>query len=126
MMFFCFSSKTTTTTTTTMTRLINDENNNFPCTNCEYPNPKNERMRIGSNISSNDDEEEEEDFRCSSCSSDNETELIAIDTRKLWHDLAHLIKCIYRETNREFAGNHPFEQNSSFHQRISSRESFHE
>jgi hypothetical protein len=38
------------------------------------------------------------------CSSDNDSEFIPIDTRKLWHDLAHIIKCIYRETNREFTG----------------------
>ncbi len=37
-------------------------------------------------------------------SSVNDSELISLDTRKLWHDIAHIIKCIYRETNREFAG----------------------
>lgn len=29
----------------TTARLINDENNNFPCTNCEYPNPLAEKVR---------------------------------------------------------------------------------
>ena len=38
------------------------------------------------------------------CSSDNDSEFIPLDTRKLWQDLAHIIKCIYRETNREFTG----------------------
>jgi len=37
-------------------------------------------------------------------SSVNDSELISLDTKKLWHDIAHIIKCIYRETNREFAG----------------------
>lgn len=46
----------------------------------------------------------EEEYYCSSCSSDNESELISVDTRKLWHDIARIIKCIYRETNRDFAG----------------------
>ncbi len=41
---------------------------------------------------------------CSSCSSMNDSELISLDTRKLWHDIAHIIKCVYRETNREFTG----------------------
>lgn len=46
----------------------------------------------------------DEEYWCSSCSSNNDSELISVDTRKLWHDIAHVIKCIYRETNREFAG----------------------
>jgi len=101
--------------------LINDENNNFQnssCTNCEYKNhleekvefllfifyfyflflKKTERMIIVPDISS------DEEYWCSSCSSVNDSELISLDTRKLWHDIAHIIKCIYRETNREFEG----------------------
>ena len=39
-----------------------------------------------------------------SCSSVNDSQLISLDTTKLWLDIAHMIKCIYRETNREFTG----------------------
>jgi hypothetical protein len=46
----------------------------------------------------------DEDDSCSSCSSMNDSELISLDTRKLWHDIAHINKCVYRETNREFTG----------------------
>ena len=60
---------------------INDENNN--CTNCEYE------------LNSDDE-----------YSYSNDSEFISIDTRKLWHDIAHIIKCIYRETNAEFSENH--------------------
>jgi hypothetical protein len=50
------------------------------------------------------DTSSDEEYCCSSCSSVNDSELVSLDTRKLWHDIAHIIKCIYRETNREFAG----------------------
>jgi hypothetical protein len=50
------------------------------------------------------DTSSDDEYWCSSCSSVNDSELLSLDTRKLWHDIAHIIKCIYRETNREFAG----------------------
>ncbi|CAF5096397.1 unnamed protein product, partial [Rotaria sp. Silwood1] len=58
---------------------------------------ENEQVIIVPDISSDDE------YWCSSCSSVNDSELISLDTRKLWQDIAHIIKCIYRETNREFA-----------------------
>ncbi|CAF2935165.1 unnamed protein product [Rotaria sp. Silwood2] len=61
---------------------------------------ENERVIVVPDISSDDE------YWCSSCSSVNDSELISLDTRKLWQDIAHIIKCIYRETNREFAENH--------------------
>ena len=50
------------------------------------------------------DTSSDDEYWCSSCSSVNDSDVISLDTRKLWHDVAHIIKCIYRETNREFAG----------------------
>ncbi len=50
------------------------------------------------------DTSSDDEYWCSSCSSVNDSELISLDTRQLWHDIAHIIKCIYRETNREFTG----------------------
>ncbi|UJR20533.1 hypothetical protein I4U23_023660 [Adineta vaga] len=84
---------------------INDENNNFSnsiCTKCEDRNDKeSQRMMIVPDISSDDES------GCSSCSSSvNDSEFISLDTRKLWHEIVHLIKCIYRETNLEFTENH--------------------
>ena len=34
----------------------------------------------------------------------NDAALVSVDTHKLWHDIAHILKCVYRETDREFAG----------------------
>ncbi|CAF3974226.1 unnamed protein product [Adineta steineri] len=78
---------------------INDENNNN-FSKCEHVN---QEMIIVPDISSDDDDDE---YSCSTCSSVNDSELISLDTKKLWHDIAHLIKCIYRETHREFTENH--------------------
>ncbi|CAF1148865.1 unnamed protein product [Rotaria sordida] len=84
-----------------------ENNNNFEnsiCSNYERKNcleeKENERVIVAPDISSDDE------YWCSSCSSINDSELISLDTRKLWQDIAHIIKCIYRETNREFAENH--------------------
>ena len=46
----------------------------------------------------------DDESSCSSCSSAHDSEFISLDTRKLWHTVAHLIKSIYRKTNREFLG----------------------
>lgn len=59
---------------------------------------ENDQIIVVSDINSDD-----EPWR-SSCSLMNESELISLDTEKLWDDIAHIMKCIYRETNKEFAG----------------------
>ncbi|CAF3799028.1 unnamed protein product, partial [Rotaria magnacalcarata] len=88
--------------TTTCFNCQNENSNvrNSLCANCEHNNrleeKENERMIVVSDINSNDE------YLCSPSSSVNDLELISLDTKTLWQDIAHIIKCIYRETNKEF------------------------
>ncbi|CAF1165134.1 unnamed protein product [Rotaria magnacalcarata] len=94
--------------TTTCFNCQNENSNvrNSLCANCEHNNrleeKENERMIVVSDINSNDE------YLCSPSSSVNDLELISLDTKTLWQDIAHIIKCIYRETNKEFTENHSY------------------
>ena len=76
-------------------RTVNDENNNLKnlrCSSCE-------------------DEQrgkEEAGEHLSTASSTNETEFVSIDTQRLWNDIAHLVRCVYRESNSEYLGEEKF------------------
>ncbi|CAM2725264.1 unnamed protein product [Rotaria socialis] len=96
------------TQTTTCFNCQNENSNvrNCLCANCKHNNrleeKENERMLVVSDINSNDE------YLYSSSSSVNDLELISLDTKTLWQDIAHIIKCIYRETNKEFTENHSY------------------
>ncbi|CAF0844840.1 unnamed protein product [Adineta ricciae] len=82
---------------------LNDENNNFSksnCTNCAHRNEKeSQHLMIAPDMSSDDESS------CSSCLSVHDSEFISLDTRKLWHTVAQLIKSIYHKTDREYPNN---------------------
>ncbi|CAF1187855.1 unnamed protein product [Rotaria sp. Silwood1] len=90
-------------------QIVFDENNNFQnsiSSNYECKNSLEEKVEENEQVIIVPDISSDDEYWCSSCSSVNDSELISLDTRKLWQDIAHIIKCIYRETNREFAENH--------------------
>ena len=107
---------------------INDENNNVKnllCSSCEGKTREREKVKRerGDNhyinehssffffkdnptmmIMESENSSDEEFSDSSSTSHDNGRELVPIDRVKLWNDISHLIKCIYRENHREFIG----------------------